>query len=135
MALNSFSDVQACFNDFVASNDIQIAGAPHGAFWNTSYNNFVGGDVPNVADPNTNEPIPILTKGNGGTSNIIYALSGTPGTLWDPNNPNGFGQMPAGGPNMPPKCPMGTSPCPPNIEEISDWITAGCPQDATKAGT
>ena len=135
MTLKSFSDVQDCFNEFVASNNIQITGAPHGAFWNTTYTSFVDGDVPNVPDPNTNKPIPILTKGDGPNSNIIYALSGTPNTLWDPNNPNGFGQMPAGGPNMPPTCPMGSSPCPPNIEEISDWITAGCPENAPVADT
>jgi hypothetical protein len=124
MPLHSFTDVQAFFNNFITQNNIQISGAPHGAFWNTSYNNFVNGNVPNVLDPNTNLPIPILTKGAGATSNIIYALSGTPNTLWDPNNPNGFGQMPAGGPYF------STD----QINDLSNWITAGCPQFGTAAG-
>nr|HEV8008463.1 hypothetical protein [Bradyrhizobium sp.] len=118
MALNTFADVQAFFNNFIAANNIDIGGAPHGAFWNTGYNDFVTGDVPNVVDPNTNLPISILKKGDGAHSNIVYALSGTPNTLWDPNNPQGFGQMPAGGPYF----PTG------QIQELSDWITAGCSQ-------
>jgi|SRR5579862_5548220 len=116
MALNSFADVQAFFNNFIAANNIDIAGAPHGAFWNNGYSDFVNGDVPNVVDPNTNLPIPILKKGDGAHSNIVYALSGTPGTLWDPNNPAGFGQMPAGGPYF----SAG------QIQQLSDWISAGC---------
>src|SRR5271163_1640257 len=98
MALTSFADVQAFFNNFIAANNIQIGGARHHAFWNTTYDNFVHRNVPNVTDPNNNNPIPVLIKGDGAHSNIIYAISGTPGTLWDPNNPAGFGQMPAGGP-------------------------------------
>ena len=118
MALNSFADVQAFFNNFIAANNIDITGAPHGAFWMTSYNNFVFGNVPNVADPNTGKPIQVLIKGDGAHSNIVYALAGTPGTLWDPNNPAGFGQMPAGGPYF-----SGAQ-----IQDLSNWITAGCPQ-------
>jgi hypothetical protein len=108
MAINSFKDVQAFFSSIVA-------GPPHGAFWNTlSYTDFVYGPVPNVIDPNTYQPISILCKGNGAQSNIIFALSGTPGTLWDPNNPAGFGQMPRGGPYFSAA----------QIQELSDWITA-----------
>jgi hypothetical protein len=118
MALTSFAAVQKFFNDFIDAHNIQIAGAPHHAFWNTSYDTFVNGDVPNVSDPNNNNPIPVLTKGDGAHSNIIYALSGTPGTLWDPNNPAGFGQMPYGGPYFSKD----------QIQELSDWITAGCPK-------
>ena len=123
MALTSFADVQAFFNNFIAANNIDIGGAPHGAFWNTSYDNFVNGNVPNVLDPNTNLPIPILKKGDGAHSNIVYAISGAPGTLWDPNNPAGFGQMPAGGPYF------STA----QIQDLSDWITAGCPQSSAAA--
>jgi hypothetical protein len=118
LALPNFAAVQALLNNFISSNNIQISGAPHGAFWETSYNNFVAGNVPGgITDPNGN-PIPILTKGDGAHSNIIYALAGTPGTLWDPNNPAGFGQMPAGGPFMTAD----------QIQQISGWITNGCPQ-------
>jgi hypothetical protein len=54
MALASFADVQKFFNAFIATNRIDIAGAQHGAFWNTiTYDNFVNGNVPNVTDPNT----------------------------------------------------------------------------------
>jgi hypothetical protein len=118
LALPNFAAVQAFFNNFIAENNIDITGAPHGAFWMNGYDAFVSGPVPNVVDPNTNLPIPILTKGYGQTSNIIYALSGTPGTLWDPNNPEGFGQMPAGGPFF------STA----QIQDLSDWISADCPQ-------
>jgi hypothetical protein len=118
MALTSFAAVQAFLDNFISSNNIQISGAPHGAFWQTSYDNFVNGDVPNVTDPNTGNPIPILKKGDGKNSNIIFALAGTPGTLWDPNNPSGFGQMPAGGPFMTAQM----------IAQISGWISNGCPK-------
>ena len=84
----------------------------------TSYNKYVGGNVTHVVDPGTNLPIPILIKGDGVHSNIVYALSGTPGTLWDPNNPAGFGRMPKGGPYF----------SPPQIQDLIDWIKAGCPQ-------
>ena len=123
MALANFAAVQAFFNNFINANNIDIAGAPHGAFWMTSYNNFVGGNVPNVADPNTGNPIPILSKGDGQHSNIVYAMAGTPGTLWDSNNPEGFGQMPVGGPFFSAA----------QIQELSDWITAGCPNDTGTA--
>ena len=123
MALASFADVQKFFNAFIATNRIDIAGAQHGAFWNTiTYDNFVNGNVPNVTDPNTNQPLPILNKVNGKydgpSSNIVMALAGTANSLFDPNNPAGIGQMPQGGPYM------STD----QINELSDWITAGCPE-------
>jgi len=118
MALNSFADVQKFFNDFITTNGIDIGGAPHGAFWNTlTYSEFVNGNVPKVYYPNSTTPISILCKGNGAVSNIIFALSGTPGTLWDPNNAAGIPQMPQGGPYFSAA----------QIQELSDWITNGCP--------
>jgi hypothetical protein len=123
MALASFADVQKFFNAFVATNRIAIASAQHGAFWNTiTYDKFVNGTVPNVTDPNTNQPLPILNKVNGKydgpSSNIVMALAGTANSLFDPNNPAGIGQMPQGGPYMSPD----------QIQELSDWISAGCPE-------
>ena len=119
MPLTSFADVKQLFDDFSKNNNIDNADAPHHAFWDDlTYENFVNGNVPNVTDPNNNNPIPILKKGDGAHSNIIYALSGTQGTLWDPNNPAGFGQMPQGGPYFSSQ----------QIQELSDWITAGCPE-------
>ena len=37
MALNTFKDVQNLLDAFVAQNNLPISGAPHGAFWQTSY--------------------------------------------------------------------------------------------------
>jgi hypothetical protein len=57
MALNSFADVQKFFNDFISANGIDIAGSPHGAFWNTlTYDEFDTGNVPGVTVPNTKPP-------------------------------------------------------------------------------
>ena len=193
MALTSFAAVQQFLNDFVQNNNINIAGAPHGAFWvgtaqsistmtwssgtvtvttssahgyptgdvlqlviagvtpsgyngtllctitgattftyaltsnpgtvtvegtyqptlDTTYDNFVGGNVPNVQDPNTGNQVPILNKINGKydgpSSNIVTVLLGTNGS---------FPQMPEGGPYL--SCDQ--------IKEISDWISAQCPK-------
>ena len=35
LQLNSYKDAQAFFNDFVATNEISVDGAPHVDFWNT----------------------------------------------------------------------------------------------------
>lgn len=115
LALPNFAAVQNFFNDFIKQNGIQIGQAPHGVFWN-NYNAFVTGNVPGVTDPNNN-PIPILVSGFSGQSNIIFALAGTPNTWWDPNA-NVFGQMPYGGPYFSAA----------QIQQLADWINAGCPQ-------
>ena len=99
MALTSFAAVQKFFNDFIAMNPgIDIADAQHHAFWNTTYDNFVNGNVPNVTDPTSGQPLAILNKVNGKydgpSSNIVMALAGTANSLFDPNNPAGIGQMP-----------------------------------------
>ena len=111
MALTSFADVQAFFKG------ISVPGY-HGPFWNTlTYNEFVTGPVPGVTVPNTNPPqtIPILIKGNGPQSNIVQALQGT--GMFDPVT-GSFPRMPYGGPYFSPA----------QIQELSDWITAGCPE-------
>jgi hypothetical protein len=113
MALTSFADVQAFLTKLVPQ-----VGPPHSAFWNTTYTNFVNGNVPNVTDPSGNgNPIPILVSGFSGQSNIIFALSGTPNTWWDPNA-GIFNRMPYGGPYFSAA----------QIQELADWINAGCPQ-------
>jgi hypothetical protein len=124
MALTSFADVKQLLDNFVNNNRINIAGAQHGPFWDTTtYASFTGGNVPNVQDQNGN-PIPILNKVNGKydgpSSNIVMALAGTAGSPFDPNNPNApIGRMPyPNGPYMPND----------QIQEISDWITAQCPE-------
>jgi hypothetical protein len=56
MALNSFADVQAFFNDFIKNNNITV-GEPHYEFWNTlSYKDFVNGTVPGVTVPGATPP-------------------------------------------------------------------------------
>jgi hypothetical protein len=86
MAINNFADVQNFFSTIDASQ------APHGNFWQqsddpqASYLAFVNGNVPGgsqTANPDTNQPLPILIKGDGEHSNIIYALRGTANTFWD----------------------------------------------------
>ncbi|AAY91918.1 hypothetical protein D3X12_18250 [Pseudomonas protegens] len=116
MALNTFKDVQNLLDAFVAQNNLPISGAPHGAFWQTSYQSFVTGNVPGIQNPETGQAVPILVKGDGAHSNLIYALSGTPGTPWGPDGD--FGQMPPGGPFLPQA----------QIDELSAWISQGCPQ-------
>ena len=108
MTLTSFADVQAFFKG------ISVPGY-HGPFWNTlTYNEFVTGPVPVVKDSNGNQ-IPILSKGNGAQSNIVQALQGT--GMFDPVT-GSFPRMPYGGPYFSNA----------QIQELSDWITAGCPE-------
>jgi hypothetical protein len=119
VAINSYSDLQEFMNNVLTTNHEVggVATAPHGGFWQTlSYNDFVNGNVPNVKDPNTGQPIPILKKGNSAQSNLVLSLQGK-GPLFD--EAGAFGQMPANGP------PMFTDP---QIKQIADWIDAGCPQ-------
>jgi hypothetical protein len=117
--LTSFAAVQEFLNDFVRNNNIDLSGSPHGAFWNTmTYDDFIAagennqGYVPGVQDANGN-PVPILNKINGKydgpSSNIVTVLLGTNGS---------FPQMPQGGPYM-------TND---QVNEISDWISAQCPE-------
>ena len=115
--LTNFAQVQEFFNQFIQQNSITV-GKPHLEFWNLDYTAFVTGNVPNVVDPTNKNPIPILKKGDGAHSNIVYALCGTANTLWDPNNATGFGQMPPGGPYFTAE----------QIRQLIGWIDAGCPQ-------
>ena len=104
--LNSFADVQALFNNFVAANNIDLSGSPHGAFWNTDYNSFVNGNVPGVG-------VKILVKGDAAHSYLVLILQG-PLTVGSQQ----FDQMPEGGPYM--SADM--------VKVLSDWINKGCPQ-------
>ena len=127
MALKSFADVKAFLNQVLQDNgelDDTVNVAPHAAWWNNlSYSDFVNGNVPGVADPNTNQPIKTLVVGKSKESNIILALQGAPGTIFDPNpaDPNfaTFGRMPADG-----KAFFSDV----QIKELADWIDAGCPE-------
>jgi len=117
--LQHFKDVQDLITNTLKANNEPIGHAPHSNFWATmTYQQFVTGNVPNVLDPTTQKPLPILVKGNSAKSNIIMALRGTQGTLFDPNT-GAFGRMPANGP------PYFTAA---EINAIAGWIDAGCPQ-------
>jgi len=112
--LNSFADVQTFLNNFVSTNGTNIEGARHGAFWNTDYNSFVNGDVPNFPG------VKILVSGNSGQSNLINILRG-PITV----NGRSFPRMPAdGSPFMPDS----------SIALLADWIDRGCPNSPAGGG-
>lgn len=117
--LTSYPQVQQFISQILTANNQtgDVANAPHKAFWsNLTYSQFVSGNVPGVADPNTGKPMPILVKGNSAQSNIIMALRGV-GPLFDANG--SYGQMPADGP------PFFTDD---QITSIANWIDANCPQ-------
>jgi hypothetical protein len=120
MALKSYAEVKTFINKVLTANGEAggVPASPHLAFWSTlSYDDFVNGNVPHVADPSTGNPIQILVKGKSSQSNLILSLQGK-GPLFDPNN-GSIGQMPGNGP------PMFTAE---QIKEIADWIDVGCPQ-------
>lgn len=120
ITLNSYADVQKHLNDILIANGQMndTKRAPHKDWWNSmSYQQFVSGNVPGVSDPNTGLPMPILVKGNAAQSNIILALQGAPGTVFN-NNSGAIGQMPADGP------PFFTQE---QIQPLIDWINAVCP--------
>jgi hypothetical protein len=117
--LDHYPDVQQFIIAILLANGQRAAGAPHKDFWATlSYNDFVNGNVPGVKDPVTHAPMPILVKGNSANSNIILALQGAVGTVFDPDTGT-FGPMPANGP------PFFTDD---QIKSLADWIDRNCPQ-------
>ena len=118
--LKSFADVQRLLRQILTENgQIRgVASAPHKSFWTTlSYHDFVTGNVPNVSDPATGRPLPILVKGDSAHSNLILSLQGR-GPLFD-SDTGTIGPMPANGP------PMFTDA---QIALIAAWIDAGCPE-------
>jgi hypothetical protein len=118
-SLNSFADVQSFIDQILTATSEQngVPNSPHGAFWrNLTYAQFVTGNIPNVTDPNTGQPIPILAKGSSASSNLISSLKGV-GAIFGPNG--SIGQMPANGP------PFFTDD---QIASIAAWIDKGCPQ-------
>ncbi len=116
--INSYADVKKLFDNFVQQSQIPIGSAPHHDFWNQmSYEEFKNGDVPDIFDPDTNQPLnlKILVVGKSSESNIILALRGS-GPLFNPTD-GSIGPMPPGGPMLPPE----------QIAELADWIDRGCP--------
>ena len=121
MPLNSYKDVQTMLNNFVSSQGVPVTSAPHVDFWNQmSYAQFTTGVVPGLPSPFNN--VTILTVGDSKNSHIIQALSGTPGTIFDPSHDGGdgvgVGPMP---PFPPPALPAS------DINDLADWIDRGCP--------
>ena len=121
MTLKSYEDVKNHLNNILTANgqmsDTQHA--PHHDWWNNmTFEQFITGSVPGVKDPQTGQPMPILVVGNAAQSNLILALQGAPGTPFDPNS-GAFGPMPADGPPFFDQASQ--------IQPLSDWIDAGCP--------
>jgi len=122
--LNSFADVQKFIDQVLTDNHEQarVRSAPHKAFWSTingattTYDQFVNGTVPNVTDPNTGNPMPVLVKGNSAQSNLILALQGS-GPIFGPDG--SIERMPGGGP------PFFTAD---QINSIAAWIDNNCPE-------
>jgi len=116
-ALKSYVEVQALLNGFMKRNKGKIEFAPHEAFWNAmSYRQFVEGNVPEVNGP-TGQPLKILIVGNARESNIIMALRGTAGSIFD-REKGAIGRMPPIGPFMSDE----------EIARLADWIDRGCPE-------
>jgi len=119
MAINSYAELGPYIDSILDANGESPVAKAHKNFWDTlTYQEFTTGNVPNVVDPTTMQPIKILVVGNSGVSAIIQALTGTVGSIFDPNTGT-IGQMPANGP------PFFTAA---QIAPISAWIDAGCPQ-------
>ena len=116
--LNSYAAVQALLDDFIKNNNVPIGATPYGAFWNKmDYKEFVQGNIPAIADP-AGKPLKVLVVGNSRQSNIIMALRGTQGSLFDPVEGT-IGRLPPTGPFMHTE----------DIDRIAKWIDAGCPNE------
>jgi hypothetical protein len=114
--LKSFAEVQQFLTEVSTQNGIPNSSAPHGAFWNTTYQQFTTGNVPGVTPGSVPTPVPILVVGKSAESNIILALRGQ-GPLFDPNT-GSLGQMPAEGNLFSDE----------QINALAAWIDAGCPE-------
>ena len=116
-ALKSYADVQALLNDFMKRNNGEIEFSPHGTFWNEmSHKQFIEGNMPDVSDPATGKPLKVLVVRNAKQSNIIMALRGTKGSIFD-RETGSIGRMPPTGPLMSDE----------EINRLADWIDRGCP--------
>lgn len=109
--INSYSDVQKMFNDFVINNSINVNGSPHKSFWDKlTYNKFITENVPHV------DNVKICNCGDSTTSNIVNVLKGQISAGGD------ISQMPFGGPYFNKA----------QIAEFAKWIENGCPDPAKK---
>jgi hypothetical protein len=114
--LNSFKEVQDLLDNFVKTNNVPIQFARHKDFWKTmDYDKFTSGNVPNVKGPD-GKPLKILVRKSSAQSNLILALQGAKGTIFDPDT-GLIGRMPPDGPFMSPD----------QIKLLADWIDQDCP--------
>jgi hypothetical protein len=115
--ITSFDQLRQHIDGILTANGDLPVGGPHKQFWDTmTFDDFKNGNVPHVLDPMTQQPMKILVVGNSAASNLILALRGAPGTVFDPNT-GAFGQMPFGG----------TAFTQEQVKPIADWIDANCP--------
>jgi|HubBroStandDraft_6_1064221.scaffolds.fasta_scaffold484432_1 hypothetical protein len=114
--IKNYSDLGTYINSILTANGDSPVGGPHAQFWDTlTYNEFISGNVPGVADATTMQPWKILVVGNSAASNLILALSGATGTVFAPGATPG--QMPR----------FGTPFTDVQIQPIAAWIDAKCP--------
>ena len=121
----NFAGVQSLLNDFVAAAGVSVGSAPHGVFWNTTYEEFTTGKLPLPADEEAplGNPV-ILVIGDANASPIIDMLQGS-GPYWTEYG-NAAGQMPRPGPPYNNVTPSQSD----VITQLTDWINAGCPNDS-----
>lgn len=112
----NYKGVQALLSSLVSANGLNPGQAPHGVFWNSlSYSDFTTGNVP-THSPAIPPGTKILVVGDAANSNLIQVLSGTS---------NEFDQMPQPNPPYNSNTPTQTS----VIQQLTDWINAGCPNN------
>jgi hypothetical protein len=129
VTINSYADVQNVLGQLVAANQLPIGQAPHGAFYQTlNYQEFIAGNMPGVGGGPDNGGFKIVDVGNSKQSNIILALMGAAGTVFDPNT-GSIGQMPQPNPPYNSEVPAQSD----VIVALSAWIDNNCPQFGTHA--
>ena len=113
--LESYAQVQQLLNEFVKQNHVPIGSTPYGAFWDKmTYKEFTEGTIPGVADAE-GKPLKVLVVNKPLESNLILALRGAKGSVFDPVE-GALGRMPPSGPFLPEK----------DIDLIAKWIEGGC---------
>jgi hypothetical protein len=67
--IKNYSDLGTYINSILSANGDSPVGGPHAQFWDTlTYNEFISGNVPGVADATTMQPWKILVVGNSAAS-------------------------------------------------------------------
>lgn len=120
----NFAGVQSLLNDFVAAAGVPVGGAPHGVFWNTTYEEFTTGKLPLGGYASSLGNPVILVIGNADASPIIDMLQGS-GSYWTEYG-NAAGEMPQPNPPYNSVTPSQSN----VITQLTDWINAGCPNDS-----